>query len=327
MKFTKKLVLVLCLMFLTVFTVESILPENYAIISVAEAAAKIKLNKKKATIGVGEKLQLTVTGTDEKVKWSSSDKSVATVSKSGLVKGKNTGTATITAKVGKKKLTCKVTVKKVVLTAEQKEIEIMEGQNSFVKIIYTEPGTVTWYSIDKSIVSCEWQRKWTNHNTVTKLFIYGHKPGTATITVKAKPQNKSVKIRVTVKADTRWDVESATEMLNYQKYALEDFGDAEDYAMKAFTNNDNYYNIRARSELTDAYTDLVKCINLAATKDDLVSNGKSFKGLLDETLTLYQGIGSSLKDMDLWKAIMDTENKFLEAMNVFAENLKTITGT
>ena len=71
-----------------------------------------KINKKKATLKVGQTLQLKVTGTKGKVKWKSSKKSVATVSSKGRVKAKKKGYATITAKVGKKKYTCKVTVKK-----------------------------------------------------------------------------------------------------------------------------------------------------------------------------------------------------------------------
>lgn len=71
-----------------------------------------KINKKKATLKVGQTLQLKVTGTKRKVKWTSSKKSVATVSSKGRVKAKKKGSATITAKIGKKKYTCKVTVKK-----------------------------------------------------------------------------------------------------------------------------------------------------------------------------------------------------------------------
>ena len=71
-----------------------------------------KINKKKATLKVGQTLQLKVTGTKGKVKWKSSKKSVATVSyECFLCKDPNVA-ATITAKVGKKKYTCKVTVKK-----------------------------------------------------------------------------------------------------------------------------------------------------------------------------------------------------------------------
>lgn len=70
-----------------------------------------KINKKKVTLKVGQTLQLKVTGTKGKVKWTSSKKSVATVSSKGRVKAKKKGSATITAKIGKKKYTCKVTVK------------------------------------------------------------------------------------------------------------------------------------------------------------------------------------------------------------------------
>lgn len=70
-----------------------------------------KLNKKNATITVGKTVKLKVKGTRKKVKWSSSNKSVATVTKNGLVKGKKAGSTTIKAKVAKKTLKCKVKVK------------------------------------------------------------------------------------------------------------------------------------------------------------------------------------------------------------------------
>ena len=76
-------------------------------------ASTPKLNKTKVTLKVGETVKLKVTGTKKTITWSSSKKSVATVSKNGKVKAKKPGTAKITAKFGKKKLTCKVTVKKL----------------------------------------------------------------------------------------------------------------------------------------------------------------------------------------------------------------------
>ncbi len=75
-------------------------------------AAKIKLSKKSITLYVGKTKTLKVKGTKKKAKWSSSKKSVATVSRKGKVKAKKAGKAKITARVGKKKLVCKVTVKK-----------------------------------------------------------------------------------------------------------------------------------------------------------------------------------------------------------------------
>ena len=78
----------------------------------ADAAKKPALNKKKATIKVGDKLKLKVKNNKKKVKWSTSKKKVATVTKKGVVKAKSAGKAKITAKIGKTKLTCRVTVKK-----------------------------------------------------------------------------------------------------------------------------------------------------------------------------------------------------------------------
>lgn len=74
-------------------------------------AAKIQMNKKKVTIKAGKKVTLKIKGTKKRAKWSSSKKSVATVSQKGVVKAKKAGKAVITAKIGKKKCTCKVTVK------------------------------------------------------------------------------------------------------------------------------------------------------------------------------------------------------------------------
>lgn len=69
-------------------------------------AAAMKLNKKSASILVTKTVQLKVQNTKKKVKWSTSNKKVATVTAKGLVKGKKAGKATITAKVGSKKFTC-----------------------------------------------------------------------------------------------------------------------------------------------------------------------------------------------------------------------------
>ena len=73
---------------------------------------KIRLNKKTATITVGKTVKLKLRNTKKKAVWKSSNKKIATVSKKGIVKAKKAGSVTITAKVNKKKYTCRVTVKK-----------------------------------------------------------------------------------------------------------------------------------------------------------------------------------------------------------------------
>ena len=88
-------------------------------VSAAVKAKKIKLNKKKLTITVGQTEKLTAKVTpkkaNQKVKWKTSNKKIATVSSKGVVKGKKAGKVTITCyskKYPKIKATCKVTVKK-----------------------------------------------------------------------------------------------------------------------------------------------------------------------------------------------------------------------
>lgn len=73
----------------------------------------IRLNRSSAILVQGKTLKLIakVEGSKQKVKWSSSKKSVATVSAAGKIKAKKAGKATITAKIGKYKASCKVTVK------------------------------------------------------------------------------------------------------------------------------------------------------------------------------------------------------------------------
>ena len=74
------------------------------------AKKKVKLNKKSVTVNVGKTVKIKLKNNKKKVKWSSSKKSVVSVS-SGKVKGIKAGTAYIYAKVGKRTLKCKVTVK------------------------------------------------------------------------------------------------------------------------------------------------------------------------------------------------------------------------
>lgn len=96
MKKTKKLLVTLCFCLITALLVPAIVP-NMEYVSTYQAATKVKLNKTKAYVTKGDKLQLKVTGTSAKVKWSSSNKKIATVTSKGVVKGVKKGTATITA--------------------------------------------------------------------------------------------------------------------------------------------------------------------------------------------------------------------------------------
>ncbi len=70
------------------------------------------LDTTRLIIPAGNGYSLNVKGTNAKVTWTTTDKSIVKVDKEGYVKGVKAGKATIKAKVGKKTLKCRVTVKK-----------------------------------------------------------------------------------------------------------------------------------------------------------------------------------------------------------------------
>ena len=84
-------------------------------VTASSTKTKLTLNRSSVSILIDGKVTLkaTVTGKKGTVKWSSSKKSVATVSSKGVVVGKKKGTTIITAKVNGAKKICKVTVKPI----------------------------------------------------------------------------------------------------------------------------------------------------------------------------------------------------------------------
>lgn len=112
-------------------------------------AATPKLNKTNTTLAKGKRLQLKVSGTSQKIKWSTSNKKIALVSNKGVVKAKSKGTAKITAKVGKKKLTCKVTVDTPKLEGGVRAtVEV--GKSIALNLTGTK-GKTEWFTSDNSI--------------------------------------------------------------------------------------------------------------------------------------------------------------------------------
>ena len=79
---------------------------------------RVTLNASEITLSVGETATLTATvypanATEKTVTWTSSDRSVATVSKSGQITALAEGSATITASAGGKTAACEVTVSQI----------------------------------------------------------------------------------------------------------------------------------------------------------------------------------------------------------------------
>lgn len=72
--------------------------------------SKLKLNKSALTLVKGKTYTLKLNNTSLAPKWTSSNTGVAAVSSKGVVTAKGKGSATITASLGGRKFTCKVTV-------------------------------------------------------------------------------------------------------------------------------------------------------------------------------------------------------------------------
>ena len=103
-----------------------------AAVSPKSVDAAVKMEKTKVTCTAKERFNLKVKGTSKKATWTSSNKSIATVTKKGgNVVTKRAGRVTITAKVGSKKVKCRVTVKKAApkpyLTATSKTLRVGES--------------------------------------------------------------------------------------------------------------------------------------------------------------------------------------------------------
>ncbi|MCI9547132.1 MAG: Ig domain-containing protein [Lachnospiraceae bacterium] len=90
---------------------------------------RAKINKKQVSLNNGESAKLKVSKVAKKIRWSSSDRSVASVDKKGVVTAKKKGSAVITAKVGKAKYNCKVKVKKY-RSISRRSVTLKEGEKS-----------------------------------------------------------------------------------------------------------------------------------------------------------------------------------------------------
>lgn len=101
--------------------------------SVTLSASKIKLNKANLTMTTGQTYKLIVKNNKKPVKWSSSKKKVASVTKKGKVTAKKKGKTNITAKVSGKKLVCKVKVKKAASPKTNIALDIAQTINLTTK--------------------------------------------------------------------------------------------------------------------------------------------------------------------------------------------------
>ena len=159
--------------------------KSFSITQTGKPVQSITLNKSSLELyaGTSETLTATVNPSDAALSWSSLDKSIATVSSSGVVTGVARGTASITVSAtdgSGKSATCMVEVKQYVtgITLNKTSLTLNEGQTETLSATVTPDNandkTVTWSSDDTSIATVDQ----TGHVTILSK-------GTTTITTTA----------------------------------------------------------------------------------------------------------------------------------------------
>lgn len=158
-------------------------------------ATNIELDASDKTMTVGDKAKLTATvkpaDSTDKIVWTSSKPTVATVDENGNITALATGTTEITATAGSVSAVCKVTVEAVKVSEvklDKTAVSLKAGQTAqltaTVKPDNAADKTVTWTSSDEKVA------------TVADGKITAVAPGTATITATAG--GKSATCTVTV---------------------------------------------------------------------------------------------------------------------------------
>ena len=153
------------------------------------------LKYKKKTIRKKARFTNVLVGAKAGVKWSSSNKKVATVNGKGVVKGRKSGTCKVVARFGGKKYVCKVTV--VNPRLNKKKITVYNSRSFRLKVTGGK-GRIRWKSGNKKVATVS------KKGTVTAL-----KGGTCTVT--AVRNGIALKCKVTVPK-------------HYKGYKIPDFG-------------------------------------------------------------------------------------------------------
>lgn len=153
------------------------------------------LKYKKKTIRKNARFTNVLVGAKAGVKWSSSNKKVATVNGKGVVKGRKSGTCKVVAHFGGKKYACKVTV--VNPRLNKKKITVYNSRSFRLKVTGGK-GHIRWKSGNKKVATVS------KKGTVTAI-----KGGTCTVT--AVRNGIALKCKVTVPK-------------HYKGYKIPDFG-------------------------------------------------------------------------------------------------------
>lgn len=160
------------------------------------SAATVKLSKTSLVLTKGYAYTVSVNNYDGDVSWSSSDKSIATVSSSGRVTAKAAGTCYIYAKVGEESLKCTVKVKPCSLTVSNSKFNVDEGSSKYISVGTKNSKNISVKSNDTNVAKAE-IASWKNNTA--KVKITGVNSGTTSVKIYFKDYTNIYKtVNVTV---------------------------------------------------------------------------------------------------------------------------------
>lgn len=160
-------------------------------------AKPLSLSETKIEMDEGSDEALSINNYEnQKVEWTSSDESIATV-ENGIIHAKKEGKVTITVTIDKKDYTCDVTVHKLIKVIDQKEMTVIKGSQGQLTITNVDPEKIKWDSSDYDIA------------TVANGTVYGMKTGKATITGKVGKKTYTCKVTVVRNPDTETKTKAA----------------------------------------------------------------------------------------------------------------------
>ena len=194
------------------------LPSEQAVIQAA--TKKVALNRSSLKMIKGTSYQLRLNN-NKKIRWSSSNAKIASVTSKGTVKAVKNGSAKIYAKVsatgtvtgvkagkttikaaiGAKKYTSTITVKNPSFTLNASKITLSKGQSYIVKPKAAPTAKITWRSSNSAVASVN-----------TKGVILAKKSGSATISAKANGITRTISITVT---NPYFNINKTSITLNY----------------------------------------------------------------------------------------------------------------
>lgn len=131
----------------------------------------IEISETPLTLLKGKTKKLKIKYATQSIRWKTSKKSVATVSKNGIVKGKKAGKAIITAVIGEKTKKCSVIVEAPKISKSNINIEV--GQTETLQLKGCKHH-IKWYSNDSDIVKVSKGKIKAKEIGTTKIYAVCH---------------------------------------------------------------------------------------------------------------------------------------------------------